>query len=303
MHHLTLIRRAGGEEEDDYAVAGILQLGGGCNMIGLFVKDLLADLVPVPGKRSGTRGGAGGAKDSTIYVPPLESIINERDGWFGKSYIPKVGEECKTSEDLAGCPSAIFVPFYLWILICTGVNVNKGVAGTRQEGHVENDPTAASDEGGSGHKEDVAADDEDDEIWTDQANSPLDAARKLGKMMTTLREDDLEMFNLYHEVAQNLLNFLWAANNNLTSGIRLRLTDGNLEVMRITRECLQEFLTFAEEGKITVWNSPQQADPHPAQESVAPLEEQQQPTTNEEEERAAEQEPRMLPPPPERGNL
>ena len=115
---------------------------------------------------------------------------------------------------------------------------------------MENDQTEASDEGGS-HKEDMAVANKDEEIWTDQANSPpLDAAKKLGnKMMTTLQEEDFEMFNLYHDVAQNLLNFLWAGYNNLTSGICLKSTDGILEVMRHTQECLQEFLTFAEEGK------------------------------------------------------
>jgi hypothetical protein len=71
MHHLSLIRHTGGEG-DDYVV-GILQLGGGCQLSGLLVKDMTADLVPVSGKRSGTRGGAGGTKDSTIYVPSLET--------------------------------------------------------------------------------------------------------------------------------------------------------------------------------------------------------------------------------------
>ena len=67
MHHLRLIHRPEGEGED--YVVGILQLGGGSHMSGLLVKDMVSDLVPATGKRSGTRGGAGAAKESTIYVP------------------------------------------------------------------------------------------------------------------------------------------------------------------------------------------------------------------------------------------
>ena len=73
MHHLRLIPRSGAEV-DDYVI-GILQLGGGSNMSGILVKDMMADLVPATGKRSGTRGGTGGAKDATIYVPSLESLM------------------------------------------------------------------------------------------------------------------------------------------------------------------------------------------------------------------------------------
>ena len=123
MHHLRLIPRSGGER-DDY-VMGILQLGGGSQMSGLLVKDMMADLVPAAGKRSGTRGGSGGSKDSTIYVPSLESLMEKHDGPFGKTYVPKVGEECITSEDLADRPSVIFVPFFLWAVICKGINMNK----------------------------------------------------------------------------------------------------------------------------------------------------------------------------------
>ena len=54
IHHLHLIPRSG-EEGDDYVV-GILQLGGGSNMSGLLVRDLMENLVPTTGKRSGTRG-------------------------------------------------------------------------------------------------------------------------------------------------------------------------------------------------------------------------------------------------------
>ena len=117
IHHLSLI--PGNEEEgsgDDYVV-GILQLGGGSQMIGVLLKDLFADLVPAAAKRSGTRGGTGGGKDSAAYVPSLESMMEKRDRSFGKGFVPSVGEECMTSEDIAGRPSVIFIPFYIWIVI------------------------------------------------------------------------------------------------------------------------------------------------------------------------------------------
>ena len=44
--------------------------------------------------------------------------MEKQDGPFGKTYVPKVGEECITSEDLAERPSVIFIPFYLWTVIC-----------------------------------------------------------------------------------------------------------------------------------------------------------------------------------------
>ena len=76
---------------------------------------------------------------------------------------------------------------------------------------------------------------EDEDIWTDQPNSPLDLASKLWKTMRILQEEDPEMFKAYHKTAQSLLDFLWAANNNLTSRIQLRSTAGDLEAMKHTR--------------------------------------------------------------------
>jgi hypothetical protein len=103
---------------------------------------------------------------------------------------------------------------------------------------------------------------EEEEIWTDQANNPLDLARKVWKTMEMFQTEEPEMFLLYRVVAQNLLDFLWAANNNLTSGIRLRSTEGDLEAMKHTRECLHEFLTFAEEGTIPEWSRYQEPGSH-----------------------------------------
>lgn len=60
MHHLSVLQHPGGKG-DDYVI-GILQLGGGSHTIGLLLKDLVADLVPVAAKRSGTCGGAAGGK-------------------------------------------------------------------------------------------------------------------------------------------------------------------------------------------------------------------------------------------------
>lgn len=61
----------------------------------------------------------------------------------------------------------------------------------------------------SGHKED---------ILVDKANSPLNLARSLWKRMGIQQEEDYDMITIYQGVAQNLLDFLWAANNNLTPG-------------------------------------------------------------------------------------
>jgi hypothetical protein len=46
-------------------------------------------------------------------------------GPFGKTHMPKVSKECITSEDLSNHPSVIFIPFYLWTVICKGINLNK----------------------------------------------------------------------------------------------------------------------------------------------------------------------------------
>jgi hypothetical protein len=295
LHHLSLIQDAGGDG-DDYVV-GVLQLGGGCNMSGLLVKDLVSDLVPVVGKRSGTRGGAGGStKDLAIYVPSLESLMEKPDSAFGKSYVPKVGEECMITEDLAGRPSTIFIPFYLWTILCTGINLNKKKDG-KLEGDADED---MSDDNGdeTDPRAEAPSDDDDEEIWTDQANSPLDLARKLGKTMKILQKDDPDMFKLYYVVAQNLSDFLWAANNNLTAGIRFRSTDGDLEAMRHTRDCLHEFLTFAEEGVLTDSSKHQLPDSHREQDSNVQAERQQQPTTSMEDEKTLKQRARSLPPSP-----
>mmetsp|Transcript_88008 Transcript_88008/g.172169 ORF Transcript_88008/g.172169 Transcript_88008/m.172169 type:complete len:831 (-) Transcript_88008:5093-7585(-) len=285
MHHLKVIHHEGGEW-DDYVV-GVLQLGGGSHMNGLLVKDLTADLVPAAGKRSGTRGGSGGAKDSTIYVPSLESMMEKRDGFFGKNYVPKVGEECTTSEDLACRPSVVFIPFYLWIVICTGTNPNK-----TSDSDEDNDPI-----------EEMSTKDEE-EIWVEQANCPQALAQRLARMMRVLREEDIEMFNIYHGVAQNILDFLWAANNNLTSGIRLRSTDGDLEAMKHTQMCLQDFLSFAEEGTLTAWKRNQQAEqdqllvPRHEQEPVVQAEEQQQPASKDDKTGVRSKPISTLPPSP-----
>jgi hypothetical protein len=269
LHHLRLIQSSGGDEED--YVVGILQLGGGSQMSGILVKDLTAHLVPAAGKRLGTRGGAGGTKDSTIYVPTLESLMANQKGPFGKNYIPKVGEECLTVADLVERPSLIFIPFYLWSVICERVNLNEMTEeGEDQDELVEG---TANDEAGmdeSGEKPVEEAGEkpieetnakEDGDVWSDLANSPLGLARELSGMMSLLERSDPNTFRIYRVVAQNLLDFLWAANNNITPGIRLRSTEGDIEVMKHTRECLQEFLTFAEEGKLP-------ADPFQKQEPV-----------------------------------
>ena len=293
MHHLRLIPRSGAEV-DDYVI-GILQLGGGSNMSGILVKDMMADLVPATGKRSGTRGGTGGAKDATIYVPSLESLMENQDGPFGKTYIPKVGEECITSEDLVERPSVIFVPFYLWTAICKGINMNKIDVEKHDEAE-EMEADEDSDEGEEKPTEEASIKDEV-EIGTDQPNSPLDLAQRLAEMMSILRGDDPEMFRTYRAVAQNLLDFLWAANNNLTPGIRLRSTEGDLEVMRHTRECLQEFLSFAEEGRLPEGNKKdpvQVLEPDQEQESVALEDDRLQSTIQD----GSVQRPGSLPPSP-----
>ena len=297
MHHLRLIPHSGGERED--YVVGILQLGGGSQMIGILVKDMMADLVPATGKRSGTRGGSGGAKDATIYVPSLESLMEKQDGPLGKTYVPKVGEECVTSEDLSNRPSVVFIPFYLWTVICKGINLNKLEIAKQGETvgmESEEDP----DEGGEKAVEESSVQDEED-IEIDQANSPLDLAQKLAEMMAILQEDDPAMFKTYHDVAQNLLDFLWAANNNLTSGIRLRSTDGDLEVMRHTRECLKEFLAFAEEGILPGNYKQAETGGRPDQdqdESVVSGEDKPQSTNQDEVKVVVQEKPSGLPPSP-----
>ena len=303
MHHLRLIQRSEGEGED--YVVGILQLGGGSHMSGISVKDMMANLVPATGKRSGTRGGAGGTKDSTIYVPSLGSLMARNDGPFGKNYVPKVGEECITTEDLAERPSIIFIPFYLWTVVCKRINLNKmteegedqdEVGETaKDEADIDEGGEKPVEEGGAKPVEEMNVE-EDGDIWTDQANSPLDLARELSEMMGLLEVRDPDMFKVYLVVAQNLLDFLWVANNNLTAGIRLRSTEGNLEVMKHTRECLQEFLTFAEEGTLAKWTRHQLVGPDHEQESDT-VEEQQQQSTNKDEE-AVPKRPRSLPPSP-----
>ena len=158
----------------------------------------------------------------------------------------------------------------------------------------------------------------EDEIRTDKANSPLDLACQLSEMMSILKGDDPKIFKVYHLVAQNLLNFLWVANNNLTTGICIRVIKGDLEVMRHTRECMHDFLTFAEEGsllagwhiqpetvpdqehefKMPVDDGPQQPVLDQDQESVMLVEEQpQQPTVTVED--AQKERPVTLPPPHE----
>lgn len=293
IHHLHLIPRSG-EEGDDYVV-GILQLGGGSNMSGLLVRDMMADLVPATGKRSGTRGGAGGAKDATIYVPRLESLMENRDGLFGKAYVPKVGEECITSEDLSDRPSIIFIPFFLWTAICKGINMNK-IEVEKEDDAVEMEADEDSDKVVEKPAEEEESVTEEVEIGTDHPNSPLDLAQKLSEIMSFLQGDDPEMFRTYRVVAQNLLDFLWAANNNLTPGIRLRSTEGNLEVMKHTRECLQEFLSFAEEGRLPAARNIQ-VDQEQELESVALADDNLQ-STNQRDREIGLQRPGSLPPSP-----
>jgi hypothetical protein len=108
------------------------------------------------------------------------------------------------------------------------------------------------------------------------------------------------VFKTYQNVAQNALDFLWAANNNLTPGIRLRSTEGHIEVMKHTKECLQEFLLFAEEGPLSLWNRDQPEDPEQEPGSVAIVEERQQPTDS--EGKLMQPKPRSLPPSPREGS-
>ena len=312
MHHLRLIQRSD-EEGDDYVV-GILQLGGGSQMGGLLVKDMTANLVPTTGKRAGTRGGASGSKDATIYVPSLDSLLDKHDGPFGKTYTPKVGEEAITSEDLAERPSVIFVPFDLWAVVCKGVNLNRTTEDDKRQEETAEEVGTVEDVGEVEEEkpsmEETSVPEGEDEIGTDKANSPLDLARRLSEMMSILKGDDPEMFKVYRMVAQNLIDFLWAANNNLTTGIRIRSIEGDLEVMRHTRECIHDFLTFAEEGSLPGWNvqpetvpDQEHDEPQPPvfdqdQESVTLVEGQpQQPTVTMED--ARNERPVTLPPPPQ----
>jgi len=303
LHHLSVLQRPGGEGED--YVIGMLQLGGGSQTIGLLLKDLVADLVPVAAKRSGTRGGTAGGKDSTIYVPSLESLMERRDRSFGKSYVPKVGEAYMTSEDLSGRPSVVFVPFYIWIVICTGINLNKKDK-TGRQGEKEKADVSEGSEVEENQIDETSSKDEE-EIWTEQANSPLYLAQRLWRMMRFLQEEDPVMFKVYHGVAQSILDFFWAANNNLTPGVRLRSTEGDLEAMKHTRECLQEFLTFAEQGALPTWskhNNPRDQDVLRQQddiESVVQVECPQQPANNDGQMELPQ--PTGLPPSPKGGGV
>jgi hypothetical protein len=249
IHHVRPIRRTGGR--DVGYVVGILQLGGGGQTSGILVKDLLADLVPVAAKKSNTRGG----KDSTLYVPTLGSVIEGRDRSFGKGFVPAGGEDCLTTDDLSGRPSGVFIPFYMWMTLCKGTYPAASMP--KNEGEATDDQEPGSeDEDDDDDDDDVAGDlssDEEEEIWTDRANSPLDLARSLCRRMGTLQESDTEIYDVYRGVAQNLLDFLWAANNNLTPGVRLRSTEGDLEALRHTSDCLRKIVMFSEEGGLAEW--------------------------------------------------
>ena len=139
-------------------------------------------------------------------------------------------------------------------------------------------------------------------ILTDQANSPLGLARELARVMSLLEEEEPDTFRMYQGVAQNLLDFLWAANNNLTPGIRLRSLEGNINVMRHTQECLQEFLTYAEDGTLPDWRGDQQADQVPDPGANLLLEEESESAT---QERATirDDKPSGLPPRPKKVDL
>ena len=306
IHQLSFLPR-GESRGDDYLI-GILQLGGGSQMSGILLKDFVADLVPVAAKRSGTRGGAGGAgKDSTtIYVPLLGSLMDKGEKLFGKGFVPSVGEDCMTSEDIAGRPSVIFVPFYLWILICTGRNPHTGQEDDDEEvGETQEEKEEDPGEDNDDEIVETPSKESEEEIWTDQPNSPLDLARQLWKMMSVVQEEDPDRFKIYQGAAQCLLDFLWAANNNLTPGVRLRSTEGDLDAMRHTKVCLQDFLTFAEEGKVAHWSKHKREDQdqEPPQhqeddlESVVPVVERQQ-STNADDTAKQDHQREDLPPSP-----
>lgn len=300
VHHVSLIHGSGGGE-DDYLV-GLVQLGGGSLMSSCLVKDVVADLVPAATKRTGTRGGIGSGKDGTVYVPPLGRLIDEPDGLFGKGFVPSVGEDCMTCEDIASRPSVVFVPFFIWIVICTGTNPNQsGVA--RRQGRVAMDDE--SDDSNDDNEPILKTSGHEEDILIDKANSPLNLARSLWKRMGVLREEDYDMFTIYHGVAQNLLDFLWAANNNLTPGIRLKSTEGDLEAMKQTKECLEDFLKFAQYGVLAPGSRHHQDDANhkqassPQQEeedSVVQVEGQQKPANTDEP--ARQYQPRLPPPSP-----
>jgi hypothetical protein len=287
VHHLRLIPRS--SEDGDEVLVGILQLGGGSYMSGFLVRDVMTELVPVStGKRSGTRGGSSG--DPAVYIPSLEGLMGNHDESFGKHYVPKDGEECLTQEDLAERPSIVFIPFYLWLAICRRTSlhhVDFAVEKVKRVLEMEDSEGGAkpSDEASLKRAK------EEDTVWTDQANSPLVLARELAAAMVFLEANDANLFEVYHIVARNLLDFLWAANNNLTPGIRIRSTDGNTAVMRHTKECLQDFLTFAEVGTLPGWRKHQQPPPAPEQEPNPLF----LVDTNRHEEKE-EQKPRVLPP-------
>ena len=247
-------------------------------------------------------------------VPSLDSLLDKHDGPFGKTYTPKVGEEAITSEDLAERPSVIFVPFDLWAVVCKGVNLNRTTEDDKRQEETAEEVGTVEDVGEVEEEkpsmEETSVPEGEDEIGTDKANSPLDLARRLSEMMSILKGDDPEMFKVYRMVAQNLIDFLWAANNNLTTGIRIRSIEGDLEVMRHTRECIHDFLTFAEEGSLPGWNvqpetvpDQEHDEPQPPvfdqdQESVTLVEGQpQQPTVTMED--ARNERPATLPPPPQ----
>lgn len=300
VHHVSLIND-NGEGENDYLV-GLLHLGGGNLMSSCLVKDVVADLVPAATKRSGTRGGNGSGKDSSVYIPPLGRLIEANDDrLFGRGFVPSVGENCMTCEDIASRPSVVFVPFFVWVVICTGMNPNSSVA--RKQGG-----TTLEDESDDSYDDDEpmakTAGNKEEEIMTDKSNCPLDLARCVWKRMGALHEEDALLFTLYQRVAQNLLDFLWAANNNLTPGIRLRSTEGDLEAMKQMRDCIEDFLTFAEKGILAHWSKhhhqednqgtlPQQEE----EDSVVQVEGLHQPAKVDEPARKLP--PRTLPPTPE----
>lgn len=164
-----------------------------------------------------TRSTSGGAKaaPTNSFVPTIEGMVEKRHQLLGR-FNQKAGDHCASPESLTARPSSIFIPFAFWSMIDSR-------GGTEDEGKVTNNLPH------SGHMSARLIADKLVELFRDPnrsgtgaGNNPQAADAKRLKAM-----------------GQIVLDFLWASQNQLTSGVQVRPSDGSVKCLSHYAECIR----------------------------------------------------------------
>lgn len=208
IHHFEGWKSDEDEEENEeqrHRIMGLSSMAGSAWAVALDTSDFFDELIPEK-KRS-----VSSVKDG--FVPTLKGLMVEKHS-VKEAFKPQAGEAVERTEDLAGRPRGMYLPYPVWRLLWAYL-AETGKA---------------------------------DEFEVDGPQHPKVLIDYLVAAMNRKRlQEDNDFYKTWKDTAQALLDVLWVACNDFCPGTVVRDVGGSWDGIHFQRECYDAFVAFYNE--------------------------------------------------------